>query len=122
MKRLSAPLLCAALALLFMVLHFGWGWEAYRQDALVHGQSFDRREYLVEWGRDTAENLQSEFWQLSVQFLLLAGVLKALGVTVHEEDQARVEEKVDRIAADTRALSDVEVKRVEKTYRERRHR
>lgn len=54
-----------------------------------------------------------EFWQLGVQFLILAGVLRALGVQAFEEDQ----ERIKRELADLRAATDLVLDRTDRIQR-----
>lgn len=54
-------------------------------------------EYVVQWVRDTFENLQSEFWQLAFQFALLAGFLEFVRVNAYEEDEEDVKQRLERI-------------------------
>lgn len=95
----------AACAVVFLVLHFWTGWEAFVDESASHGEAAVWADYLVVWARDTVENLQSEFWQLAVQFALLAGVFRFIGVQAFEEDEEevkqrliRLEEKLDQLA------------------------
>lgn len=97
MKKHSAWLWMAALAVLCMGWHFGLGWTAFQQEAAAHDEATVIGDYLIEWGRDTFENLQSEFWQLAVQFLVLAGVLKVVGLQAYEEDQEQIKSRLDYI-------------------------
>lgn len=87
----------AALAVICMGWHFGLGWTAFQQEAAAHDEAAVIGDYLIEWGRDTFENLQSEFWQLAVQFLVLAGVLKMIGLQTYEEDTEQVKADVAEI-------------------------
>lgn len=97
MKKYSAPLLMVAVALVFTIIHYYTGWLAEVDDAKSHNESATLGQYTIRWLRDTAENLQSEFWQLAVQFLLLAGALSALYIKVYEEDMEEAKQKIDRI-------------------------
>ncbi len=54
-------------------------------------------EYVVQWVRDTFENLQSEFWQLAFQFALLAGFFEFVRVNAYEEDEEDVKQRLVRI-------------------------
>jgi hypothetical protein len=91
--KTSAVRFVAFLALVSIVLHLILGWDAYQND---HGAP-QFGEYMIEWGRDTFENWQSEFIQLAVQFALLAGLLSAIGIRVHEEDMEKVNTKLDAL-------------------------
>jgi hypothetical protein len=103
-RKYRAALVMAILALAFMVMHLWTGWEASVDEASSHGEKALWGEYLVTWVRDTVENLQSEFWQLAVQFALLAGLFTVIGVEAYEQDQeelrqqlARMQQKLDRL-------------------------
>ena len=80
-------------------LHFGFGWHAAVDEAEAQGQSAEMGEYLVQWARDTFENLQSEFWQLAVQFALLAGLFRWIGIHAYEEDLEDVKRELAEIKA-----------------------
>ena len=87
MNRSSAVRFTVVLALVAVVLHLVFGWYAAVNEAAAHGGSAEWSEYLIQWARDTFENLQSEFWQLAVQFALLAGFFEFMRVKAYEEDQ-----------------------------------
>ncbi len=97
MHKYRAALLMMGLALVFMVIHLYSGWQAEIEDAATHGQAAEVGAYLVQWTRDTAENLQSEFWQLAVQFALLAGFFEFLRVRAYEEDNEQMDRRLDTI-------------------------
>lgn len=96
-RKYGAAIMMAVIAILFVVLHLYTGWHAAVNDASMHGQSARFGEYLVEWSRDTFENLQSEFWQLAVQFALLAGLFEAIHVRAYEEDEEDLKHRLERI-------------------------
>jgi hypothetical protein len=104
MSRNNAWIAMAVAAAIFLALHFVFGWDAYQQDAIDLGQSANMADYRIAWARDTLENLQSEFWQLAVQFALLAGVLKWIGLQAHEEDQEKVKQGIGEIKSDVSSL------------------
>ena len=97
MKRTSAVRFMVVLALVSVAIHFIFGWYAAVDEAAAHGESARWSEYIVQWVRDTFENLQSEFWQLAVQFALLAGLFKWLNVQAYEEDQEKVKSELAEI-------------------------
>jgi hypothetical protein len=97
MKKSSAALMMLALAIICLAVHFGLGWQAFQNEAQKHNLEAVSSEYLIEWGRDVFENLQSEFIQLFFQFLLLAGLFKFIGVQVFEEDQEEVKQRLGQI-------------------------
>ena len=106
MKRSSAVWFTVSLAVIAVVLHLTFGWYAAVDEASSHGESATWGEYLVQWGRDTFENLQSEFWQLAVQFALLAGLFKWIGVRAYEEDLESVKTELAGLKAMLEEMSD----------------
>ena len=76
--------------------HWSFGWFAYVDQQLQHGAPVDVAEYLVEMGRDTLENWQSEFLQLLWQVGGLAFLL-FVGSPQSKEEDDRLEEKRDLI-------------------------
>ena len=96
----------AAVALVFLGIHFWSGWEAFVDDAASHGSSATWPEYWIVWTRDTVENLQSEFWQLAVQFALLAGFFRFIGVQAYEEDEEEVKQRLIRLEAKLDSLTE----------------
>jgi hypothetical protein len=91
-------------ALFFLVsigLHWLFGWYAFVDEAAEHGQAAQISQYMVEMGRDTFENWQSEFLQLIWQVVGLAYFLY-IGSPASKENDDRMEAKIDalvRIAA-----------------------
>jgi len=79
-----------------VALHWIFGWESYKNEQQAHHQPVVVKEYLVEMGRDTAENWQSEFLQLIWQVAGLAILLYA-GSPQSKEGDDRKEEKLDYI-------------------------
>ena len=82
--------------LVSLILHWGFGWSAFVNDAAEHGQTPEISEYLVQVSRDTFENWQSEFLQLLWQVVGLAYFLYLGSPTSHENDD-RLEAKVDAL-------------------------
>jgi hypothetical protein len=97
MKKHSAALLMLALALVCLVIHFTFGWQAFQDEASEHNTSAQMGDYLIQWIRDVFENLQSEFLQLFFQFLLLASAFKFMQVEVYEQDVEDVKQQLTRI-------------------------
>ncbi len=97
MEKYRAAILMMILAIAFMALHLYSGWQTEIEEAAMHGESAEVGQYLVQWKRDTSENLQSEFWQLAVQFALLAGFFEFLRVRAYEEDEEDVKDRLTRI-------------------------
>jgi hypothetical protein len=99
MGKYRAAILMMGFAILCLVIHFYTGWKADINEAAMHGESAIFSEYFIEWLRDTFENLQSEFWQLAVQFALLAGFFEFIRVKAYEEDEEDVKQRLTRIEA-----------------------
>jgi len=76
--------------------HWIFGWFAYVDDQHAHSQPPLVGPYLIQMGRDTLENWQSEFLQLLWQVGGLALFLYLGSPQSREEDQ-RKEEKLDAI-------------------------
>ncbi len=79
-----------------LALHWVFGWYAYRDESREHGQRPRASEYVMEMGRDTFENWQSEFLQLLWQVIGLAYFLY-LGSPASKENDDRLEAKVDAL-------------------------
>jgi hypothetical protein len=84
------------LFLISIVGHWLFGWFAYVDDQVAHGQPIEVPSYLVQVMRDTLENWQSEFLQLLWQVGGLAFLL-FLGSPQSKEGHDRLEAKVDEI-------------------------
>jgi hypothetical protein len=82
--------------LISLVGHWLFGWFAYVDDQLQHGQAVSTSSYTIEMMRDTLENWQSEFLQLLWQVGGLAFLL-FLGSPQSKEGSDRVEAKIDVI-------------------------
>jgi predicted negative regulator of RcsB-dependent stress response len=96
-QKYSAALMMFALAVFCLAIHFLFGWQAFQNDAAEHQSPAVWSEYVVSWARDVFENLQSEFFQLMAQFLLLAGAFKVIRVTAYEDDQEEIKQRLARI-------------------------
>ena len=86
MKKYSFLWVTGAIFLVTLAAHWWLGWQAYASQAMQHGQSPDLGGFLVEIGRDTFENWQSEFLQLcwqvaALSFLYYAGSPQSRGMT-----------------------------------------
>ena len=77
-------------------LHWGFGWFAFVDEAQAHGEAAELTPYLVEMGRDTFENWQSEFLQLLWQVVGLAYFLY-VGSPSSKENDDRMEAKIDAL-------------------------
>lgn len=89
--------------------HWGLAWVAYEQEQQEHGQPASVGDYVVETGRDTLENWQSEFLQLIWQVAGLAFLLH-IGSPQSKEGDERKEEKLDALLE--KAYGAAEAKRI----------
>ena len=96
MKRYAYGWITAFFFLVSIAGHWLFGWWAYVDEARSHGQGPELAAYLVEMGRDTFENWQSEFLQLISQVVGLAYFLYA-GSPASKENDDRLEAKVDEL-------------------------
>jgi len=96
MKKYSFLWVTGAIFLVTLVLHWWFGWHAYVSEAAQHGQEPQTRDFLVEIGRDTFENWQSEFLQLAWQVAGLAFLYYA-GSPQSRGDDERMEAKLDAL-------------------------
>lgn len=96
MKRYAYGWLTAGFFLISIALHWIFGWYAYVEEAAEHGQAAQLSSYLVEMGRDTFENWQSEFLQLIWQVVGLAYFLY-VGSPASKENDDRLEAKIDAL-------------------------
>lgn len=107
MKRYAYGWLTLLFFLVSIAGHWWLGWDAYVAEAAQHGQPPQMNDYLVEMGRDTFENWQSEFLQLLWQVVGLAYFLY-VGSPASKENDDRIEAKIDallrRAAPDAEAL------------------
>lgn len=84
------------LFILSVLLHWTFGWQAFKQEQIAHNQAIIFSEYMVEMMRDTMENWQSEFLQLIWQVAGLS-FLWYVGSPQSKEGEERKEEKLDHI-------------------------
>ncbi|WP_114951003.1 DUF6766 family protein [Sphingosinicella terrae] len=96
MRRYAYGWITLAFFLVSIGLHWLFGWYAYVEEAAEHGQSPEVSSYLVEMGRDTFENWQSEFLQLIWQVVGLAYFLY-VGSPSSKENDDRMEAKIDAL-------------------------
>jgi hypothetical protein len=96
MKRYAYGWITAGFFLVSLGLHWAFGWFAFIDAAVQHGQQPQVSEYLVEMGRDTFENWQSEFLQLIWQVVGLAYFLY-VGSPSSKENDDRMEAKIDAL-------------------------
>jgi len=95
-KRYAYGWITALFFLVSIGLHWYFGWLAFIDQATQHGQQPQVSEYLVEMGRDTFENWQSEFLQLIWQVVGLAYFLY-VGSPASKENDDRMEAKIDAL-------------------------
>ena len=93
-KKYAYAWITIAFFLVSIVGHWVFGWYAFADEASEHGQTPELSSYLVEMGRDTFENWQSEFLQLLWQVVGLAYFLY-VGSPASKENDDRLEEKID---------------------------
>lgn len=96
MRRYSFLWATGLVFLVTLVLHWWLGWHAYVSEATQHGESPQVRDFLVELGRDTFENWQSEFLQLCWQVAALAFLYHA-GSPQSRGDDERMEAKLNAL-------------------------
>jgi hypothetical protein len=96
MKRYAYGWITAAFFLISIIGHWIFGWFAYVEEATQHQQVVQLSSYLIEMGRDTLENWQSEFLQLLWQVLGLAYFLY-IGSPSSKENDDRTEAKIDAL-------------------------
>jgi hypothetical protein len=96
MKRYAYGWITALFFLVSIGLHWLFGWWAYVDEAQTHRQVPELASYLVEMGRDTFENWQSEFLQLIWQVVGLAYFLY-VGSPASKENDDRMEAKIDEL-------------------------
>ena len=95
-KRYSFAWVTGALFLVSLAGHWWLAWHAYLDEQALHGASVDVSGFLIETGRDTLENWQSEFLQLVWQVAGLA-FLFHVGSTQSREGNDRMEGKIDAL-------------------------
>ena len=94
--------------------HWAFGWYAFVNEQETHGQAPQVNEFVIEMGRDTLENWQSEFLQLIWQVAGLA-LLLYLGSPQSKEGDDRLEEKMD-LALKALNVEDSELKKIDRKY------
>ena len=96
MKKYAYGWLTALFFLVSIAGHWVFGWFAYVDEAIQHGQQASVSEFAVQIARDTFENWQSEFLQLIWQVVGLAYFLY-VGSPASKENDDRLEAKVDAL-------------------------
>ena len=95
-RRYAYGWLTLAFFLGSFLLHWYFGWNAFVEEQMSHGQTPETGAYLNEMLRDTFENWQSEFLQLLWQVVGLAYFLY-LGSPASKENDDRLELKLDAV-------------------------
>ena len=95
-KKYAYAWITIAFFLISIAGHWIFGWYAFVDEATEHGQQPELSAYLVEMGRDTFENWQSEFLQLLWQVVGLAYFLY-VGSPASKENDDRMEAKIDAL-------------------------
>ena len=96
MRRYGFAWVTGLLFIVSLAGHWACAWFAYVEEQHSHGQTAEVNGYLLEVGRDTLENWQSEFLQLIWQVAGLTYLLY-LGSPQSKEGDERKEEKLDEI-------------------------
>lgn len=96
MKRYAYAWITLAFFLVSIVGHWIFGWYAFVDDQKALHQPVELTPYLMEMGRDTFENWQSEFLQLIWQVVGLAYFLY-VGSPASKENDDRAEAKLDAL-------------------------
>ena len=105
----------SALFLVSLAGHWIFGWYAFAQDQLQHGQVPTAGQFVVQAMRDTFENWQSEFLQLIWQVSGLA-LLYHIGSPSSKEGHDRLEEKVDLILKKVDDHAEEKIARLDRLY------
>ena len=96
MKKYAYAWITIAFFVISIIGHWVFGWYAFVDEAAEHAQQPQFSAYLVEMGRDTFENWQSEFLQLLWQVVGLAYFLY-VGSPASKENDDRMEAKIDEL-------------------------
>lgn len=116
LKKYAYAWITIAFFLISLVLHWLFGWYAFVEEAAEHGQPAELSSYLVEMGRDTFENWQSEFLQLLWQVVGLAYFLY-VGSPSSKENDDRLEAKIDSLIRFTGGdRAEDTIKKLDKEY------
>lgn len=95
-KRYAFGWVTLALFLAALAGHWCLAWYAFLDEQAAHGEAVSTAAFLIQAGRDTLENWQSEFLQLIWQVAGLAYLLY-LGSPQSKEGDDRMEAKIDLI-------------------------
>lgn len=95
-KRYGFAWITGGLFLFTLAGHWIFGWFEFVEEQHAHGQAVEVGSFLLQMGRDTLENWQSEFLQLVWQVVGLTYFLY-VGSPQSKEEDDRLEEKLDAI-------------------------
>ena len=116
LRRWGAVWILTALWAGFAVGQWFSNLAEYTNDQAAHGLPFQWSEFLpIFWG-GFLENHASESWQLAVQAVLIVG-LSRLVFRKGDEDQVRLEAKVDRLTTLVNTLVRERTDRLEREIR-----
>lgn len=96
MQRYAYGWITLAFFIISIFGHWIFGWFAYADDAVQHGSAPTLVPFIMQMGRETFENWQSEFLQLLWQVGGLAYFLYA-GSPASKENDDRMEAKIDML-------------------------
>ena len=96
MRRYAYAWITLTFFLVSIALHWLFGWYAFAEEAASHGVEAEASTYLMQMGRETFENWQSEFLQLLWQVVGLAYFLY-VGSPSSKENDDRMEAKIDAL-------------------------
>ncbi len=116
MKRYGYAWITLAFFLVSIAGHWIFGWYSFVDEAREHHTTPEVSAYLMEMGRDTFENWQSEFLQLLWQVVGLAYFLY-VGSPASKENDDRLEAKIDELIriADP-AKADALIEKIDRNY------
>lgn len=103
------------LFLLAIIGHWMLAYYAFRAEQAAHNEPVELKQYLVEVGRDTLENWQSEFLQLMWQVAGLA-FFYFYGSSQSKEGDERLEAKLDLLINEMRPELKGEINRINKKF------
>jgi len=96
MRKYAYAWITGLFFLISIGLHWLFGWHAFVDEQQALGEAPELNGYLLEMGRDTFENWQSEFLQLLWQVVGLAYFLY-VGSPSSKENDDRTEAKLDAL-------------------------
>ena len=115
MRRYAYAWITLAFFAVSLILHWWFGWYAFVNEAAEHGRSPEVAGYLIDMGRDTFENWQSEFLQLMWQVIGLAYFLY-VGSPSSKENDDRMEAKIDALLRQSGPDAEALIRDIDKRY------